>query len=114
MIYKILSIQLILAALVAVFVMPVTVMAAGGAVVESAQAVSAEKSIEGTLTAMERYGHILIKPETGNLTRLRMRPDAVVTRNGKPAEFRDLRAGDKVRVNYDTNHWVSKLNATGS
>jgi hypothetical protein len=67
MIYRILSLKLILAAIVAVFIMPVTVTAGGGAAGESTQAMSAEKSVEGTLTAMESYGHILIKPDVGNL-----------------------------------------------
>ena len=113
MIYRILSLQLILAGLVAVFVMPVTGMAGGHAASESAQAVSAENSIKGTLTAMESYGHILIRPEVGNLARLRVRGDAVITRNGKPAKFGDLRFGDKVQANYDSKNWVFELHATG-
>jgi len=114
MIYRILSLQLIVAALVAVLVMPVTVMAGGDASAEKTQAVSAEKSVEGTLTAMEGYGHILIRPETGNLARLKMRPDAVITRNGEPAKLADLHIGDKVQAKYDSNSWVSELHATGT
>ena len=114
MIYRILSLQLILAALIAVFMMPVMVVAGGGAAGESTQAVSAEKSVAGTLTAMESYGHILIRPEVGNLARLRVRPDAVVTRNGKPAKMTDLHIGDKVQAKYDSKNWVSELHATGT
>jgi hypothetical protein len=114
MIYKILSLQLIVAVLVAVFMMPVTVMAGGGSADESMQAMSAEKSVEGTLTAMESYGHILIRPDVGNLARLKVRPDAVITRNGKPAKFGDLHRGDKVQAKYDSNNWVSELHATGT
>ena len=113
MVYRILSLKLIVAALVAVFMMPVTVMAGGGAAAEKTQAMSAEKSVEGTLTAMESYGHILIKPEVGNLARLRVRPDTVITRNGKPAKMADLHAGDKVQAKYDSRNWVSELHATG-
>ncbi|MGB7065230.1 MAG: hypothetical protein WBF55_08800 [Syntrophobacteria bacterium] len=113
MIYKILSLHLIVAALVALFMMPVTVMAGGNAPSESTQAVSAEKSVEGTLTAMESYGHILIRPEVGNLARLKVRPDAVITRNGKPGKMGDLHIGDKVKANYDSRNWVSELHATG-
>jgi len=105
--------QLILAALVAVLMMPLTVMAGGGAAGESTQAAQAEKSVEGTLTAMESYGHILIKPETGNLVRLRVPGNAIITRNGKPAKFADLRFGDKVQANYDSKSFVSELHATG-
>jgi hypothetical protein len=114
MIYRILSLQLILAALVAVFMIPVTAMAGGVGAGESTQAVSAEKSVEGTLTAMESYGHILIRPDIGNLARLKVRPDAVITRNGKPAKLGDLRVGDKVQANYDSKNWVSELHANGS
>ena len=114
MIYRILSLQLILAALVVVFMMPVTVMAGGNAPSESAQAVSAENSVEGKLIAMESYGHILIRPETGNLARLKLRPDTVITRNGKPAKLSDLHGGDKVQANYDSKNWVSELHATGT
>jgi hypothetical protein len=114
MIYRILSLKLVVVALVAVFMMPVTVMAGGGASAEKTQAMSAEKSVEGTLTAMESYGHILIKPDLGNLARLKVRPDAVITRNGKPAKMADLHIGDKVQANYDSKNWVSELHATGS
>jgi len=113
MIYRILSLQLILAALVAVFMMPVTVVAGGATTGDSTKAVAAENSIEGTLTAMESYGHILIRPETGNLARLKVRPDAVITRNGETAKLGDLHIGDKVQANYDSKNWVSELHATG-
>jgi hypothetical protein len=114
MIYRILSLQLMLAALVAVFMIPVTAMAGGNAATESTQAMSAESSVEGTLTAMESYGHILIRPDVGNLARLKVRPDALITRNGKPAKLGDLRVGDKVQANYDSKNWVSELHANGS
>ena len=112
MIYKILSLQLIVVALVAVFMMPVTVTAGGGAA-EKTQAMSAEKSVEGTLTAMESYGHILIKPDVGNLARLKVRPGSIVTRNGEPAKMADLHIGDKVQAKYDSNNWASELHASG-
>jgi hypothetical protein len=114
MIYRIFSLKLILAVLIVGFMMPVTIMAGGDASGKSTQAVSAEHSVEGTLTAMERYGHILIRPDVGNLARLKMRPDAVITRNGKPAKLGDLRVGDKVQANYDSKNWVSELHANGS
>ena len=114
MIYRILSLQLIVVALVAVLVMPVTVMAGGDASGKNTQAMSAEKSVEGTLTAMESYGHILIRPDVGNLARLKLRPDTVITRNGNPAKMADLHTGDKVQAKYDSKNWVSELHATGS
>ena len=84
MIYRILSMPLIVGALVVVLMIPVTAVGGGNAATESTHAMSAENSIEGTLTAMESYGHLLIRPEVGNLARLKLRPDAVITRNGKP------------------------------
>jgi hypothetical protein len=114
MIYKrILSLLSVLAVVAAAFMIPGQVVAGGDAVDESGQA-AAEKSVEGTLVVMERYGHLLIRPETGNLARLKMRPDTVITRNGKPAKLSDIRAGDKVRANYDSKNWVSELHATGT
>ena len=114
MIYRILSMKLIVAALVVVFTMPVAVMAGGDAAGESTQAVSAENSVEGTLAIIEGYGHILIKPETGNLAKLKVRPDAVITRNGEPAKLSDLRPGDKVQAKYNSKNWVSELHASGT
>ena len=111
---KIISLLSLFAVVAAIFMIPVTVMAGGDASGESTQAVSAENSVEGTLTAMESYGHILIRPDAGNLTRLRVRPDAVITRNGKPAKISDLHAGDKVRAKYDSKNWASELHATGT
>ena len=111
---KIISLLSVLAIVTAAFMMSGPVAAGGDASTESVQAAPAEKTVEGTLVAMERYGHLLIRPETGNLTRLKMRPDTVITRNGKPAKLSDLHANDKIRANYDSKNWVSELNATGS
>jgi len=105
---------MLLSMFVAVFMMPVTVMAGGLSAGESTQAMSAENSVKGTLTAMESYGHILIRPDAGNLTRLNLRPDTVITRNGKPSKMGDLRIGDKVQANYDSKNWVSEIHANGS
>ena len=112
--FKILSMSLIVTAIIAVFIIPDMLWAGGNAVNEKTQAVPAEKSVVGTLTAMESYGHILIRPDTGNLTRLRMLPDAIITRNGKPAKLTDLHTGDKVQARYNSKNWVSELHATGS
>jgi hypothetical protein len=114
MMYRILSLQLILVAFIAVFMMPMTVVAGGDASSKNTQAISAEKSVEGTLTAMESYGHILIRPDVGNLARLRLRPNAVIIRNGEPAKMADLRIGDKVQAKYDSKNWVSELHANGT
>ena len=111
---KIISLLSVLAVVAAVFMLPGSIEAGGDASDESVQAPPAGKSVEGTLVAMERYGHLLIRPETGNLARLRMRADTVITRNGKPAKLSDIRAGDKVRANYDSKNWVSELHATGT
>ncbi len=111
---KIISLLSVLAVAAAAFMIPGPVTAGGGASDESVQAAPAEKSVQGTLVVMERYGHLLIRPETGNLTRLKMRADTIITRNGKPAKLSDIRAGDKVRANYDSKNWVSELHATGT
>ena len=114
MIYRILSPSLFLAVLITLFLMPGTVMAGGDVSGQNSQAVPAENSIQGTLTAIESYGHILIRPEAGNIARLRVRPDAVITRNGKSAKLNELHAGDKVQANYDSKNWVSELRANGT
>ena len=111
---KIISLLSLLAVAAASFMIPGPVAAGGDASDGSVQAIAAEKSVEGTLVVMERYGHLLIRPDSGNLARLKMRPGAVVTRNGKPAKLSDIHAGDKVRANYDSKNWVSELHATGS
>jgi len=111
---KIMSLLSVLAVVAAAFMIPGPVAAGGAASVESLQAATAEKSVEGTLVAMEGYGHLLIRPETGNLTRLKMRADTVITRNGKPAKLGDIRAGDKVRAKYDSKNWASELHANGT
>jgi hypothetical protein len=114
MIYKkIISLLSVLAVVAAAFMIPGRV-AAGGVASDVKGEAAAEKSVEETLVVMERYGHLLIRPDSGNLTRLKMRPGAVITRNGKPAKLGDIRAGDKVRANYDSNNYVSELHATGT
>jgi len=64
---------------------------------------------------MERYGHILIRPEAGNLTSLRMLHDAIVIRNGKPARYSELKPSDSIQVKYDArNREVISIHASGS
>ena len=111
---KIISLLSVLSIVAAAFMIPGPVAAGGDASDESVKAPPAEKSVEGTLVVMERYGHLLIRPDSGNLKRLKMRPDAVITRNGKPAKLGEIHAGDKVRANYDSKNWVSELHATGT
>ena len=113
MVCKILSRKPILAALVALVIMPVTSIADGNSPVENTPAVSAENSVEGTLVIAEGYGDVLIKPDDGNQSRLKVRPGTVITRNGEPAKLSDLRPGDKVIAKYSSKNWVSELNANG-
>lgn len=113
MINKILIRTLTLAALAALVIIPAASMAGGNAAVENTPAVSAENSVEGTLIIAEGYGDVLIKPDDGHQSRLKVRPGAVITRNGEPAKLSDLRPGDKVQANFSSKNWVSELHATG-
>ena len=110
---KIVLLLFVLVVAAAVMMTPGELMAGGDAAGESSPTLSAENSVEGTLTAMESYGHILIKSEAGKLARLRLRGDSVIIRNEKPAKLADLRLGDKVQAKYDAKNWVSDLRANG-
>ena len=69
---------------------------------------------EGILAIKEGHGDILVRPESGNDKRFKVRDNTIITRNGKPATYDDLRARDQLRVHYDSARVVIKLSATGS
>jgi len=69
---------------------------------------------EGILAIKEGHGEILVRPESGNDKKFRIKNNTVITRNGKPATYDDLRARDQLRVRYDSKRVVIELHATGS
>ena len=69
---------------------------------------------EGILAIKEGHGEILVRPENGNDKKFKIKDNTIITRNGKPATFDDLRARDQLRVRYDSKRVVIELHATGS
>ena len=75
---------------------------------------SSANLFEGILAIKEGHGDILVRPESGNDKRFKVTSDTIITRNGKPATYDDLRARDQLRVHYDSKRVVVELHATGS
>jgi hypothetical protein len=75
---------------------------------------SSNATFEGILVVKEDHGDIFIKSDDGHQRRLKVSSGTSITRNGKPAAFRDLKVRDRVSVNYDSKGVVVKLHAIGS
>ena len=72
------------------------------------------KAIEGLLVVREADGVFLIRSENGEKRRFRVSQHTTITRNGKPADYGDLRSRDLIRVHYNADFVVIAIQATGS
>ena len=75
---------------------------------------ASDSYFEGILAIKEGHGDILVRPESGNDKRFKLKDNTIIIRNGKPAAYDDLRARDQLRVRYDSTRVVIELQATGS
>jgi hypothetical protein len=75
---------------------------------------SSTNLFEGMLAIKEGHGDILVRSENGDQKRFKVKEDTIITRNGKPAKYDDLRARDQLRVHYDSKRVAIELHATGS
>ena len=80
----------------------------------SSKLASSTNLFEGMLAIKEGHGDILVRSENGDQKRFKVKKDTIITRNGKPANYGDLRARDQLRVHYDSKRVVIELHATGS
>jgi hypothetical protein len=67
----------------------------------------------GELAIKEGHGDILVRADNGDQIRLTVKDTTMITRNGKPATYDDLRSGDQLRIRYNAKSVVIKLDATG-
>ena len=111
--YRILS-----AIFIAVSIISVTFISGSATSAETADAgfklAASDGHFEGILAIKEGHGDILVRPESGNDKRFKVNDNTVITRNGKPATYDDLRARDQLRVRYSSKRVVIELHATGS
>jgi hypothetical protein len=75
---------------------------------------SSTNAFEGLLVVREADGVFLIRSENGEKRRFRVSQQTTITRNGKPADYGDLRSRDLIRVHYNADFVVIAIQATGS
>jgi hypothetical protein len=80
----------------------------------SPQLTGSADAFEGMLAIKEGHGDILVRAENGQQKRFKVKRSTIITRNGEPASFDDLRARDQLRVHYDAKRVVIELQASGS
>jgi hypothetical protein len=105
-------------AIIAVFI-TISVLIAGpvksGEIADNNSKLASSTSLfEGTLIIKEGHGDILVRSENGNQRRLKVKQSTVITRNGKPATYKELHTRDQIRVKYNSKSVVIELQATGS
>lgn len=70
---------------------------------------------KGELAIKEGHGDILVRADNDSQMRLTVKDTTVISRNGKPAEYKDLKSGDMLTVTYSNQDGtVIKLDASGS
>ena len=75
---------------------------------------AATRTFEGLLVVKEADGVFLVRSESGEKKRFTNNASTVITRNGKPATYSDLRSRDHIQVQYDSNFAVTAIQASGS
>ena len=75
---------------------------------------AADKYFVGLLAIKEGHGEILVRPETGNDKRFRVRDDTIIIRNGKKVTFNELRARDHLQIRYESSREAIEIVANGS
>jgi len=112
------SYRIFSAIVIAVSIISVTFISAPANSAETVNAgfkmAASDGHFEGILAIKEGHGDILVRPESGNDKRFKVKESTVITRNGKPATYDDLRARDQLRVRYSSKRVVIELHATGS
>jgi hypothetical protein len=72
-------------------------------------------TIEGVLTIKEAHGDFLVRTPDGKTQRFSVKGDMAITRNGKPAHYKDMKTDDAVEVQYEAaNRRVIAIRASGS
>lgn len=71
--------------------------------------------IEGTITTVELDGTIVVATAPGSAVIMYARDSTKISRNGKPAQIKDLRVGDKLWARYvPESRSAVEVRATGS
>lgn len=78
----------------------------------SSKAASSISTFEGTLFGKETHGEILLRSQDGHQRLLQVVNRTMITRNGKPVDYREIQVGDRVRVKYDAERVVLELEAS--
>ena len=73
-----------------------------------------DMTFEGLLALKEADGVFLIRAKDGKKKRFTVNRNTKITRNGKPADYKDLKSRDRIRVHYTSDFVVMKIHAEGS
>ena len=86
----------------------------GEITVGSPKVTSSSSVFDGTLAVKEGHGDIFVRSENNRRAmRFKVDLDTVIIRNGQTAKYSELQAGDKVHVEYDSEHIALILQALG-
>jgi len=113
MIYRIVSILLIAGTVSATGIIAAPVK--GGQTADTSRiTASSNSTFEGLLAVKEADGVFLVRAEDGKKKRFTVNRNTMITRNGKPVDYSDLRSRDRVRVHYNSDFLVTEIQASGS
>lgn len=93
-------------------VLPVRDVVAAGTVAGNQ---ASPTKIEGTITTVELDGTIVVVTAPGSAVIMYVRDNTRISRNGKPAQIKDLRVGDQLWARYvPESRSAVEVRATGS
>ncbi len=76
--------------------------------------ISKDKTFEGLLALKEADGVFLVRAQDGTKKRFTVNGNTIITRNGKPATYKDLKSRDRILVCYTSDFVVTEIHAEGS
>jgi hypothetical protein len=76
--------------------------------------ISHDRTFEGLLALKEADGVFLVRAADGKKKRFTVNRDTKISRNGKPAIYKDLKSRDRIRVHYTSDFVVTEIHADGN
>jgi len=111
--YRTASMQIIAAFILVTGMMIPTPVSGGQATNTILLSVGSDMTFEGMLVVKEADGVFIVRSEDGKNRRFTLNKNTIVTRNEKPATYKDLRSRDQVSVHYNSDFAVTEIKASG-
>ena len=105
--------MLIIAACILVTGMMTTPVSGSQATNKILMSTASDMTFEGMLVVKEADGVFIVRSKDSKQRRFKLDKNTIITRNEKPANYKDLRSLDQVRVHYNSGFVITEIQASG-